>query len=82
MLLVQQRRNEARRRPGQEATLAPPCSNVRSFGSKCTALKKAFVILLGFSVPPAVAVIRRPIVIRRPRIVSLSPLVTPLQCSP
>ena len=46
-------------RPGQEATLAPPCSNLRSFGSKCVALKKAHVILLGFSAPP--------VVIRRPR---------------
>jgi len=29
-----QGRNEARWRPGQEASLAPPCSNLRSFGSK------------------------------------------------
>jgi len=32
-------RNEVRWRPGQEASLAPPCSHLRSFGSKCTALK-------------------------------------------
>jgi len=31
--------NEVRWRPGQDASLAPPCSNLRSFGSKCTALK-------------------------------------------
>ena len=34
--------------------LAHPCSNLWSFGSKCTALKKALVILLRLSVPPAV----------------------------
>ena len=28
-------------------SLAPPCSNLRSFGSKCTVLKKVLVILLG-----------------------------------
>ena len=61
MLPVQQRRNEVRWRQGQEASLAPPwCSNLRTFGSKCTALKKALVILLGFSAPPAAAMIRRP----------------------
>jgi len=31
-----QGRNEVRWRPGQEASLALPCSNLRSFGSKCT----------------------------------------------
>ena len=30
-----------------KATLAPPCSNLRPFESKCTALKKVFVTLLG-----------------------------------
>ena len=35
-----QGRTEARWRPGQEASLAPPCSNQRSFDSKCTVLKK------------------------------------------
>jgi len=34
-----QARNEVRWRPGQEASLAPLWSNLRSFGSKCTALK-------------------------------------------
>jgi len=42
-----QRLTEVRWRPGQEASLAPPCSNLRFFGSKCTALKKVFVTLLG-----------------------------------
>ena len=56
-----QRRNEVRRRPGQEASLAPRCSNLRSFGSKCTVLKEVLVTLLGllyaprsYSTPPAV----------------------------
>jgi len=35
-----QGRNEVRWRPGQEASLEPPFSNLRSFGSKCTVLKK------------------------------------------
>jgi len=42
-----QGRNEARQHPGQEASLAPPCSNLRSFGSKCTVLKKVLGTLLG-----------------------------------
>ena len=40
------RRNEVRWRPGQEARLAPLCSNLRCFGSTCTALK-FFLTLLG-----------------------------------
>ena len=47
LLLWQQERNEVRWRPGQEAGLAPPSSNLRSFGSKCTVLKKVFVTLSG-----------------------------------
>jgi len=39
--------NEARWRQGQEASLAPPCSKQRSFGSKCVVLKKVLVTLLG-----------------------------------
>jgi len=35
------------RRPRQEASLAPLCSNLRSFGSKSTALKRVLVTLLG-----------------------------------
>ena len=29
--------------PGQEASLAPPCSNLRSFVSKCAVLKKVYL---------------------------------------
>jgi len=49
--------NEVRWRPGQEVSLAPPFSNLRSFGSKCTALKCLWHCW-DFSAPPAV--IRRP----------------------
>ena len=41
-------RNEVRRRLGQEASLASPCSKLSSFGSKFTVLKKVLVTLLGF----------------------------------
>jgi len=41
-----QGRNEVRWRPGQEASLAPPCSKLRSFGSKYTILKKVLATLL------------------------------------
>ena len=34
-------------RPEQEASLAPPCSNLRPFRSKFTVLKKVLVTLLG-----------------------------------
>ena len=54
-----QGRNEVRWRPGQEASLAPPCSNLRSFGSKSTVLKKVLATLLGIFGPPT-AVSRRP----------------------
>jgi len=55
---VTQGRNEVRWRPVKDASLAPPCSNLRSFGSKCTSLKKVLVTLLGpFGV---LIVIRRP----------------------
>jgi len=54
----QQERNEVRWRPGQEASLAPPCSNLGSFGTKCTVLKKVLVTLLGLI--GALAVIWRP----------------------
>jgi len=46
-----QGRNEGRWRPGQETSLAPPSLNLRSFGSKCTVMKKAFTILLGLFGP-------------------------------
>ena len=42
-----QGRNEVRWRPGQEESLAPPCSKLRSFGSKCSVWKKVLVTLLG-----------------------------------
>jgi len=57
-VLCPQGRNEIRWRPGQEARLAPPCSNLSSFESKCTVLKKILVTLLGL--------FGAPIVIRRP----------------
>jgi len=55
-----QGQNEVRWRPGQEASLAPPWSNLRSFGtgSKCTAIKKCTCDIVG--------TFRRPIVIRLP----------------
>jgi len=37
--------------PGKETSLAPPCSNLRSFGSKCSVLKKVLMTLLGLSGP-------------------------------
>jgi len=65
-------RNEIRRRPGQEASLVSPCSNLRFFRSKCIVLKKVFVTLLGL--------FRRPSVIRRPgNCAPLAPLVTPVR---
>ena len=55
---VVQGRTEVRWLPEQETSLAPPCSNLRSFVSKCTVLKKVLVTLLGlFGVP---ALNRRP----------------------
>jgi len=58
-------------RPVQEASLAPPSSNLRSFGSKCSVLKKVFVTLSGL--------FGAPIVIRRPgNCAPLAPLVTTL----
>jgi len=36
-------------RLGQEGSLAPSCSNLRSFGSKCTVLQKVHVTLLGLN---------------------------------
>jgi len=40
-------RNEVRWRPGQEASLAPPCLSLSSFGSKFTVLKKVLATFLG-----------------------------------
>ena len=39
-------RTEVRWRPGKEKSLAPPFSNLRSLGSKCTVLKKIIVTFL------------------------------------
>ena len=71
-----QGRNEVRRDPGQKASLAPPCSNLRSFGTKCIVLKYLWHCW-HFSAPAAV--------IQRPRSDSApdelcppDPLVTPL----
>ena len=50
--------NEARWRPGQEASLALLCLNLSFFGTKCTVLTKVLVTLLGLFT--AHAVIRRP----------------------
>jgi len=57
--------------PGDRSKLAPQCSKLRSFVSKCTVLKKVFVTLLG--------TFGAPVVIRRPGdFASFSPLVTHL----
>jgi len=48
-------RTEVRWRPGQETSLAPPCSNLRSFGNKCTALKKYLRHCWDLSAPPSVS---------------------------
>ena len=46
-------RTEARWRPGKETSLAPPFSNLRSFGSKYTVLKKKLQHFWNFSAPPS-----------------------------
>jgi len=72
-----QGRYEARWRPGQEASLAPPGSNLMSFGSKCTELKNVAYLchFLDFSAPSAV--IRRPHSDSTPE--ELLPLAPPLR---
>ena len=47
-----QGRDEVRWRPGQKTSLVPPWSNLSSFGSKFTVLKKVLVIVLGLFVAP------------------------------
>jgi len=42
-MCIVQRRNEVRWRAGQETSLTSPCSNLSSFGSKCTLLKKVLM---------------------------------------
>jgi len=49
-----QGRNEVKWRPGQEAGLAPPCYNLKSFANKSTVLKKVLVTLLALFGDPAV----------------------------
>ena len=39
-------------RPRKETSLAHPCSNLRSFGSKCNVLKKKLQHFWNFSAPP------------------------------
>jgi len=58
MMCIVQGRNEIRWGPGQERSLPPPCSDLRSFGSKCTVLKKCAYNIVRTFWPPAV--IRRP----------------------
>jgi len=71
-----QGRNEVRWRPGQETSLALPCSNLRSFGSKCSAMEKVLVTLLAVF---GASCSHSPIVIRRPgNCATFAPLVTPL----
>jgi len=41
-----QGRNEVRWRLGKDTSLPPPCSNPRSFGSKCTVLKQVLTTFL------------------------------------
>jgi len=82
-----QGRNVVRWRPGQEASLAPSCSQLRSFGSQCTVLKKVLVTLLGFlgvpsSYSPPPQWFGAPIMIqRRGNCAPLAPLVTLLLAS-
>jgi len=44
---VTQGRTEVRWRPGKEKSWAPPCSYLRSFGSKCIVIKKKLETFLG-----------------------------------
>jgi len=63
--------NEVRWRRGQEASLAPPCSILRSFGSKFTVCEESTCDIVG--------TFRRLMVIWRPgNCFPLTPLVTPL----
>jgi len=58
LLGVLQGRSEVRWRPGQGASSAPPCSNLMSFGSKCTVLMNVLATLLRLIGAPSV--VRRP----------------------
>jgi len=50
-LCYDQGRNEVRWRPGQEVSLAHPCSKLSSFGNKCTVLQYLWHCW-DFSAPP------------------------------
>jgi len=66
--------NEGGWRLGQEASLAPPRSNLRSFGTEANALHWSSCDIVGTFWRP-----RQSVVIRRPgKCVPLDPLVTPL----
>jgi len=45
--VLSQGRTEVKWRPGQETSLAPSCSKLKSIGRKCTVLKKILATLLG-----------------------------------
>ena len=66
-----QGRNKVRWRQEKEASVALPCSSLRSFGSKCTVLKKVLVKLLGLF-----GALRSDLVPRK--LFPLTPLTTPL----
>ena len=50
-MCIVQGRNEVRWHLGQETSLPHPCSNLRSFGSKCSVLKNVLMTLLGIFSP-------------------------------
>ena len=77
LLIIDQGRNEVRWSPGQEASLVPPCLNLRCFRSKCTVFKKVLMIFLGLLVPSAV--MRHPRSDSVPGELELCPL-CPLPC--
>jgi len=59
-----QGRNEVRQRPGQEASLVPPCSNLRSLGSSVLDWRKYMWHYLDFLAPHSHSAL--PVVIQRP----------------
>jgi len=74
-----QGRNEVRWHPGQEASLAPACSKLASFGRKCTVSMKVGYLWHCWDSLASPAVIRRSHSDSAPReLFSLLPLVTPL----
>ena len=69
-----QGRTEVRWRPGQGRRLAPPCSNLTSYGSKCTVLRKVLRPCWDFSAPLSHSA--------PGALCPLDPLVTPLRTTP